>query len=271
RVLSGSGGECTLVSDAAMNVGLEVPELSDDSKARLPEVLPDFGNLNNPLDGTGAMYDDDKIFPRLLQALIDDANIDIVTVNLEANDPRPKELKSSNRFSQAIANAAAGANKPIAIFSSVVGGPVDPEILLPLRTAGVPLMEGAESAMSALRHLAGYQQFRKSWQAMDQKEAPLASSHSKFPAGILPAEAAFRLVASFGIPVFPKIESAQITHKSDVGGVELGLSSAAEVRDAFRRIRQRIAAKNPTAEIAGIVVQGMAAEGIEMILGIKRD
>ena len=148
-VLSGSGGECTLVSDAAMNVGLEVPELSDDSKARLPEVLPDFGNLNNPLDGTGAMYDDDKIFPRLLQALIDDANIDIVTVNLEANDPRPKELKSGNRFSLAIANAAAGANKPIAIFSSVVGGPVDPEILLPLRTAGVPLMEGAECAMSA--------------------------------------------------------------------------------------------------------------------------
>src|SRR4030095_6511544 len=292
--LSGSGGECTLVSDAAMNVGLEVPELSDDSKARLPEVLPDFGNLNNPLDGTGAMYDDDKIFPRLLQALIDDANIDIVTVNLEANDPRPKELKSSNRFSQAIANAAAGANKPIAIFSSVVGGPVDPEILLPLRTAGVPLMEGAERAMSALRHLAGYQQFRKSWQAMDQKEAPLASSHSKFPAGILPAEAAFRLLDSFGIPVVPtlltrnadeaasaserigfpvvlKIESAQITHKSDVGGVELGLSSAAEVRDAFRRIRERVTAQNPTAEIAGIVVQGMAAEGIEMILGIKRD
>jgi succinyl-CoA synthetase beta subunit len=74
-----------------------------------------------------------------------------------------------------------------------------------------------------------------------------------------------------GFPVVLKIESAQITHKSDVGGVELGLSSAAEVRDAFLRIRQRIAAKNPTAEIAGIVVQGMAAEGIEMILGIKRD
>lgn len=110
-VLSGSGGECTLVSDAAMSAGLEIPELSADSKARLPEVLPDFGNLNNPLDGTGAMYDDEKIFPRLLQALIDDTNIDIVTVNLEANDPRPKELKSGNRFSLAIANTAAGATK----------------------------------------------------------------------------------------------------------------------------------------------------------------
>jgi acyl-CoA synthetase (NDP forming) len=293
-VLSGSGGECTLVSDAAMNVGLEVPELSEESKSRLPEVLPDFGNLNNPLDGTGAMYDDDKIFPRLLQALIDDANIDIVTVNLEANDPRPKELKSSNRFSLAITNAAVAANKPIAIFSSVVGGSVDPDILLPLRTAGVPLMEGAECAMSALRNLADYHQFRKSWHPSGQTEAASVSSHPKFPAGILPAEAAFRLLDSFGIPVVPtlltrnaeeavtaaervgfpvvlKIESTQIGHKSDVGGVALGLSSSAEVRDAFGRIRECVTAKLPAAEIAGVVVQRMIPEGIEMILGIKHD
>ncbi len=180
------------------------------------------------------------------------------------------------------------------IFSSIVGGPVDSEILLPLRTAGVPLMEGAECAMSALRHLADYYHFRASRQARLQEEDAAVSAHPKLPAGILPAEAAFRLLDSFGIPVVPtlltrnadeaataserigfpvvlKIESAQITHKSDVGGVELGLSSAAEVRDAFQRIRQRIAAKNPTAEIAGIVVQGMAAEGTEMILGVKRD
>jgi acetate---CoA ligase (ADP-forming) len=293
-VLSGSGGECTLVSDAAMNVGLEVPELSDDSKTRLPEVLPDFGNLNNPLDGTGAMYDDDKIFPRLLQALIEDANIDIVTVNLEANDPRPKELKSGNRFSLAITNAAAAANKPIAIFSSVVGGPVDPDILLPLRTAGVPLMEGAECAMSALRHLADYHQFRKHWEARGQEDATPVLSHPKFPAGTLPTEAAFSLLDSFGIPVVPtaltrdaeeaamaserigfpvalKIESAQIGHKSDVGGVALNLTSEAEVRDAIPRIRDSVTAKFPTADIAGVVVQRMAPEGIEIILGIKRD
>jgi acetate---CoA ligase (ADP-forming) len=293
-VLSGSGGECTLVSDAAMNVGLEVPELSDDVKARLPEVLPDFGNLNNPLDGTGAMYDDDKIFPRLLGALIEDKNIDIVTVNLEANDPRPKELKSGNRFSRAIADAAAGAHKPIAIFSSVVGGPVDPEILLPLRAVGVPLMEGAECAMSALRYLADYRQFRETGQTRHDKYTATVSSHPKFSAGILPTEAAFRLLESFGIPVVPtqltrsaeeaataaerigfpvalKIESTQISHKSDVGGVALGLSSSTEVRAAFQRLHERVTAKLPTAEIAGVVVQRMAPEGVEMIIGIKRD
>jgi acyl-CoA synthetase (NDP forming) len=293
-VLSGSGGECTLVSDAAINVGLEVPELSDDSKARLPEVLPDFGNLNNPLDGTGAMYDDDKIFPRLLQALIDDKNIDIVTVNLEANDPRPKELKSSNRFSLAIANGAAAAKKPIATFSSVVGGPIDPEILLPLRTAGVPLMEGAECAMSALGNLAEYHRFRKSWQKSDAKHGPAIASHPKLPTGILATEAAFRLLDSFqisvvasrltrnaeeagaaaeriGFPVALKIESGQITHKSDAGGVVLNLANSSEVRAAFARIKKQVTTQSPRAEITGIVVQRMAPEGIEMILGIKRD
>lgn len=160
-VVSGSGGECTLVSDAAVNVGLEVPELTETTKHQLQETVADFGNMNNPLDGTGAMYDDEKIFPRLLQALIDDANIDIVTVNLEANDPRPKELKSGNRFSAAVEKAATSSKKPIACFSSVVGGPVDPEILLPLRDAGVPLMEGAECATAAIRNLAEYDEFQK--------------------------------------------------------------------------------------------------------------
>lgn len=160
-VVSGSGGECTLVSDAAVNVGLEVPELTAGTKLQLQAAVADFGNMNNPLDGTGAMYDDEKLFPRLLQALIDDANIDIVAVNLEANDPRPRELKSGNRFSAAVETVAASSNKPIACFSSVVGGPIDPEILLPLREAGVPLMEGAECATAAMRNLAEYDEFRK--------------------------------------------------------------------------------------------------------------
>ncbi len=74
-----------------------------------------------------------------------------------------------------------------------------------------------------------------------------------------------------GFPVALKIESAQIGHKSDVGGVALNLASTAEVRDAFFRIRDSVTAKLPAADIAGVVVQRMVPEGIEMILGIKRD
>jgi acetyltransferase len=292
-VLSGSGGECTLVSDAASNAGIEVPELTETTKAQLQEAVADFGNMNNPLDGTGAMFDDDRIFPRLLQGLVDDSNIDFVTINLEANDPRPKELKSGTRFSALIEKAAANSHNPIAIFSSVVGGPVDPDILLPLRKAGVPLMEGAECTTATLRNLADYSEFQKSRRASTATPA-VAETRGKLPSGILGAEAAFRLFDEFKIPVVPtvlahsadeaaaaadkmgypvvlKIESAQITHKSDVGGVALKLTSAAEVRDAFSRIMKQVAAKVPQAKLDGVVVQRMASEGVEMILGIKRD
>ncbi|HYJ17199.1 MAG TPA: acetate--CoA ligase family protein [Candidatus Limnocylindria bacterium] len=292
-VLSGSGGECTLVSDAASNAGIEVPELTEATKSQLQAAVADFGNMNNPLDGTGAMFDDDTIFPRLLQGLVDDANIDFVTINLEANDPRPKELKSGTRFSAVIEKAAANSDKPIAIFSSVVGGPVDPDILLPLRNAGVPLMEGAECTTAALRNLAEYHEFQKS-RRTNAATSIVAATHGKLPAGILGAEAAFRLFEEFKIPVVPtvltrgadeataaadkmgypvvlKIESGQITHKSDVGGVALKLASAAEVRDGYSRIMQQVAAKAPQAKLDGVVVQRMASEGVEMILGIKRD
>jgi acetate---CoA ligase (ADP-forming) len=291
-VLSGSGGECTLVSDAAASVGLEVPELTESTKSHLQEAVADFGNMNNPLDGTGAMYDDEKIFPRLLQALIEDANIDVVTVNLEANDPRPKELKSGNRFAQAIETAAASSKKPIACFSSVVGGPVDPEILLPLRKAGVPLMEGAECATTTIRNLAEFYEFQESRQSDAAGDLP--AHGRKLASGMLPAPAAFQLLEEFGIsatpmalahsadeaaaaaerigfPVVLKIESVQLTHKSDVGGVALKLSDIAAVRGAYNQMIAEVSRRAPHAKLDGVVVQRMANEGVEMILGIKRD
>jgi acetyltransferase len=165
---------------------------------------------------------------------------------------------------------------------------------MPLREAGVPLMEGAECAMAAMRGLAEYSEFQKTRQADDAAEGGGSSSCAKLPSGILPAESAFHLLAEFGIPIVPtvltrsaaeaaaaaerigfpvvlKVESAQITHKSDVGGVALKLSNASEVRDAYVRIQTEVNHRAASATIDGIVVQRMASEGIEMILGIKRD
>src|SRR6185503_5111284 len=111
-----------------------------------------------------------------------------------------KELKSGNRFSAAIETASASSRKPIACFSSIVGGPVDPEILLPLREAGVPLMEGAECAAATIRNLAGYHDFQSNRQANTAIRAA-ATPLKKLPSGMMPAEAAFRLFEESGIPV----------------------------------------------------------------------
>jgi succinyl-CoA synthetase beta subunit len=111
---------------------------------------------------------------------------------------------------------------------------------------------------------------------------------------MLPAQAAFRLFEEFGIPVVPtvlshsadkaaataehigfpvvlKIESAEIAHKSDVGGVALKLADGAQVRDAYARIQTEVSRRAPGAKIDGMVVQKMAREGVEMIVGVKRD
>jgi acyl-CoA synthetase (NDP forming) len=141
--------------------------------------------------------------------------------------------------------------------------------------------------------LANYYDFQKSRQT-SSGEIPRPTAHAKLPSGVLGAEAAFTLFKEFAIPVAPtvltrsadeaalaadkmgypvvlKIESAEITHKSDVGGVALRLSNAGEVRAAFTRIQSEVKSRVPNAKIAGIAVQRMAGDGVEMILGIKRD
>jgi succinyl-CoA synthetase beta subunit len=128
----------------------------------------------------------------------------------------------------------------------------------------------------------------------DRSSPRHSASAKKLPSGILPTEAAFQLFEEFGVPVAPtvltrsadeaaaasehmgfpvalKIESAEITHKSDVGGVALKLSNTSEVRQAYGRVQTEVSRHAPNAKIAGVVVQRMAGEGIEMILGVKRD
>jgi acetyltransferase len=175
----------------------------------------------------------------------------------------------------------------------VVGGPVDPEILQPLRQAGVPIMEGAECATATIRNLADYFAFQKA-PITGAGEVSYPAAHAKLPSGVLGAEAAFTLFKEFNIPVAPtvlartadeaavaaakmgypvvlKVESAQITHKSDVGGVALRLTNGDAVRAAFTSIQTAVKQRVPNAKIDGVVVQRMAGEGVEMILGIKRD
>jgi acyl-CoA synthetase (NDP forming) len=153
-------------------------------------------------------------------------------------------------------------------------------------------MEGAECATTTIRNLAECYEFQES----RQSDAPvdLPAPGRKLASGMLPVQAAFELLDEFGIsavpmtlahsadeaaaaaerigfPVALKIESADITHKSDLGAVALKLSDIAAVRDAYKKIISEVSRRAPDAKVDGIVVQRMASEGVEMILGIKRD
>src|SRR3989454_6877719 len=152
-ILSGLGGECGRAADAADRAGVELPPLSAASVEALKGFMPDFANPRNPLDGTGAMYEDARLFPQLFDVLLRDEAVDVVAVNLRANVPRPGGGAPSRQFSRAMSESLqTGTDRLVLAFSSFAGGDLDQEVVRALAEVGVPFLESTESAMLALRN-----------------------------------------------------------------------------------------------------------------------
>jgi acetyltransferase len=296
-VVSGLGGECGRVADAADRVGVDLPPLSPATVARIAAFMPDFANPRNPLDGTGAMYENATLFPQLMDAVLDEADLDVLAVNFRANVPRPGGWAPSRQFARVLAEKlGGGTDKLVVAFSSFAGADLDPEVVRPLAAAGVPFLEGTETAMLALRHLADHRRFL-------QRSLPLGGGPRGGPPpappalpgpGVLAAAEAERLLRAFGIPlvesvaaatseaavaaaeqighpVVLKIDSPDLAHKTDVGGVRLGCADSAAVRRGFAEMVAEVRRRAPAARIEGVLVQPMVADGLEMIVGVKSD
>jgi len=291
-VLSGLGGECGRVADVAERVGVGLPPLSPASVEALARFMPDFANPRNPLDGTGAMYEDATLFPRMIDVLLRDDTIDVIAVNFRANVPPPGGWAPSRQFSQALQTALRDRpDKLVLAFSSFAGGDLDQDVVRTLAEVGVPFLEGSESAMMALRHAREHRRFLEGpaderppavvpvspaeRRALGNAEAmrllrafgiPLAET-----VGAAEADEAVRGADRLGYPVVLKIDSPDIVHKTDVGGVRVGCADAHAVRRAFHEMREEVRRRAPAARIDGVVVQRMITGGTEMILGVKHD
>jgi acetyltransferase len=163
----------------------------------------------------------------------------------------------------------------------------------------VPLLDGAEQTLAAIRNLARFANSIRR-EAASSQPAPIAAGQvsigtfREVPSGVLDADAAYRLLADAGIPtaayevattedqavdaaqriglpVVLKVESTAIQHKTDVGGVELGLASEQDVREGYRRLRSRISDVVDSPTGGAVLVQQMVPPGVEVLLGAKRD
>ena len=296
-VLSGLGGECGHVADAADRVGVELPPLSAASVERLASFMPEFANPRNPLDGTGAMYEDASLFPRLIDVLLHDETIDIIATNWRVNVPQPGGWAPSRQFAKAMSEALReGTDRLVVGFTSFAGGDLDQEVVRTLAEVGVPFLEGTETAMLALKHAREHRRFLDT--AGDGRRTAVAPvPAASVPAtrrGVLSSADAMRLLREFGIPLvetlpaasadeavhvaerlgYPvvlKIDSPDIVHKTDVGGVRVGCRDAESVRQTFPQMLDEVRRRAPAARLDGILVQPMVAGGTEMILGVKSD
>ena len=291
-VLSGLGGECGNLSDVAERVGIELPPLASSTVETLRGFMPDFANPRNPLDGTGAMYENPALFPRLLDVLLQDEQVDVVAFNTRVNVPAPGGGAPSRGYAQVLCEAIRrGTDRLVFCFNSFPGGDLDQEVIRPLAETGIPFLEGSESALLALRNLRAYRRF------LDRPGPPPATPvAAAVPpgSGVLSGAAAERLLREFGIPLvetraardaeqavaaadslgYPvalKIDSPDILHKTDVGGVRLGCANAAAVRTGVAAILDEVHRRAPAARLQGVLVQPLLTGGLEMIVGVKRD
>ena len=277
-----SGAERALVVDLAERLDIPFASIGEATRSALGELLDPGLTAENPLDVWGTGGDTEGLFTGCLTALATDDAVRAVALAVDLVE----EYDGDEAYPAAVLAAQAATTKPVAVLSNL-GSAIDVAAADRLRTAGVPVLEGTRSGLSALGHLLG----RAAAPPRPPVTGPLdeerrARWSERLLAGPLDGTEGFTLLSAYGIPVlrtiavasedsavaaarelgFPvvlKTDEAGIAHKSDVGGVALGLADPAAVAAAYRAVAGRI---GPRA-----VVSGQAPDGVELSLGLVRD
>jgi acetate---CoA ligase (ADP-forming) len=278
-----SGAERALVVDVAAELSVRFASISAQTQADLEEVLDPGLAAGNPLDlwGTGADIADS--FGVALSILAEDPEVDAVCLSVDL----VYEFDDDDSYEQALFDAFGQTTKPMALLSNLHSA-IDPAGAGRLREAGIPVLEGTRTGLLALRHLL-------EWRDFSARSVPRAHllSHERserwirrLAAGRLSGEESLALVAEYGIPVTKalpandrdqamnaanmiglpvvmKTDVPGIAHKSDVGGVVLGLTSVEEVGRAYDDLAARLGSR--------VLVAQSAPDGIEIAVGIVRD
>jgi acetyltransferase len=287
--VTNAGGPGIVATDMTMFSGLQLAKFKDETLETLASHLPSTANLKNPVDVIGDAPMDR--YENALGAVIRDEGVDGALVILT-----PQSMTDVLGTAEAIARIARKSFKPIlCCFMGVID--VSPGVKY-LQDHGIPVYKFPENAAKAFgalyrysnwlnrQHLAQYQLKFDRERAGQIIQDCLARGRigeldgigilESYGFKVLPTrlattgDEAAAIAAEMGFPVVMKIVSEQILHKSDAGGVIVGLSTAAEVKQAFDTIVARARGYKPEAQIEGVLVQKMASAGTEVIMGLNR-
>jgi acyl-CoA synthetase (NDP forming) len=277
-----SGGAGILMADAAVAHGLEVPPLSDNTQQQLKTLAP-LAAVRNPIDTTAAVLTEMSLLRRFLDTILKEPYIDTAAFFLSmvgrSPDLRPKLMQALEGIREA------HADKPIVLSMSTTE-----ELRRDLVAAGFLLVE---DPMRAVRTISALVRFGESFRTPPRRArgeiAPL-----RFDENLRGEHAALRALGAAGLPVVPmrlvtsgteaataagelgfpvvlKIASADIAHKSEIGGVMLGVDTYEAASRGHDELLVRARARMPGARIDGVVVSPMVMGGVETILGAKID
>ena len=299
-VLTASGGACGLIADRASEQDIKIPPFATRTVAAIEAHLPAFADARNPLDVTGYVLANPRVtaltaIDHALDAALDDPGLDFVLFcGVTVPEVRPPDERLAGLAQERVrwlAERTAAAPIPVIPMGTTcvdVSGYAR-DLLV---KHGVHLLGGIDLGMRALGHALRWLENRPAaappaalghmtninhgttanpWSEAAARDLLASCAVPLVPAELVTsAEAAVRAARRLGSPAALKVCSAQLTHKSDIGGVALGVHGDAQVRDAYRRVLAAGQAV-PGAVIDGVLVTPMRTGGVELLVGVTVD
>jgi acetyltransferase len=300
--LTFSGGLKGLMLESATRNGLAFPALQPQTTARLREVLGVGTSLGNPLDGGFTALSSAESYFRIIDILLSDPNIDALLVQEELPAAPGTNAKTEN-LRQVDALAAKG-SKPIAVVSMISYGFTDHTRDFRAEFKNLPVLQEVDKALKAVAAAGRYGALRGrrdtpvAEPSASERDAIAAASRRRHPTGdgrsllneadakaLLRAygiQAPRELVASgldealrrapeIGYPMVLKLVAADVRHKSDIGGVVVGIKNESELRAAYERVADNLARARPGARLEQVLLGQQISGGVELVLGVQRD
>ncbi len=282
-----SGGETAVSADTGFLHGIEYPDFSEVTLKKLNDMLPDFATPRNPLDMTAALCYDADAFASGITTVMSDPSIEMGLVGLTISD---KVTVSNDIMFEGIRRAFEQIpDKPLAVMSFMEAAR-NKELVERFQNAGIPVLPTTKYGFRALQHL---QDFISHDTIKREARLAIPEAHSANTRALSEYESK-KLLADNGVPVdlgyiaktkaevkeyaekigYPlvmKVESNDILHKSDVGGVMLNIKSLEQAEEAYDKILANAVQHAPNAKINGILMQKMLKAGTEMIIGLNSD
>ena len=289
-IVTNSGGPAILATDACIELGLQIPTLSDPTQRRIRGAVAPEASVANPVDmiATAAAPQ----YEAAMRAVSEDPGIDAIIAIFTS-----LEMIDGPAVAQGIIQGAAGCRKPVVVC--FMGNVRSREAVDLMRQAGLAVYTFPEDAARALAAMARYAQWlarpvgqRRVFEDIDRgaidaviqrarseqrvqltlAEAQCVLGHAGIP--VLPwrevrsRDEALAACSELGLPLVAKISSALIVHKSEMGGVRVGLATPHAVAAAFDEMMRDAIARDPHATL---VLQQQASAGTEVIAGATRD
>lgn len=297
-VITNGGGPGVMAADRAADLGIPMAKLSDATLASLNEFLPATWSHGNPVDIIGDA--DPERYRKTLAACLADDNVDGVLIILT-----PQAITNPTEAAKAVIEVARESDKPL--VTCWMGEDQVRESRTLFKAARIPTFRTPEPGVEMFYHISAYYrnqkllmqtpeplthatpphvesarlvietaltEGRKVLNEMESK-ALLAAFRIPIASTVVarsPTEAMV-LAEEIGLPVVMKIDSPQITHKSDSGGVRLNLNNLLSVRSAYQEILDEVKKNRPDAAINGVAIEPMILKpnGRELMVGVLRD